>query len=150
MALPNPISSHVDCIRIGGPGAQRGGQRLLIISLAGEMVQEKYLEWWAGLLQPPRGEQRPLFKKKTLQSLFSVLASDWLWIAVPKVYTLHRWYDLHFIYLHQITPTCIKRHTGSKRRQVTVIQNVRGVHQHLKIHVFSLYFIYSDMTDNLF
>lgn len=45
MALPNPISSHVDCIRIGGPGAQRGGQRLLIISLAGEMVQEKYLEW---------------------------------------------------------------------------------------------------------
>lgn len=38
-----------------------GGQRLLIISLDREMVQEKYLEWWVGLFRLPAGNSSAAF-----------------------------------------------------------------------------------------
>lgn len=105
MALPNPISSHVDCIRIGGPGAQREARGYLSYLWPERWFRKSTWSGWAGLLRLPCGEQRPLLKNSSLslkQSLLSVLASDCLWVALPKSIHVTQtvWFALHLFASH--------------------------------------------------
>lgn len=121
MALPNPISSHVDCIRIGGPGAQREARGYLSYLWPERWFRKSTWSGWAGLLRLPCGEQRPLLKNSSLslkQSLLSVLASDCFVSCTSKKYT--RYTDgmicTSFICITSLRHVKKKRHTGERGR----------------------------------
>lgn len=55
--LPQPTSGHVDCIRIGQPGARLEGRGHLSYLWTETWAEEKYLKWGVRLFTLPHGEQ---------------------------------------------------------------------------------------------
>lgn len=106
MVLPNPISSHVDCIRIGGPGAQREARGYLSYLWPESWFRKST---WSGELDY---SGFPAGNSARYSRSWQGIACE---LQFQKVYTLHRRYDLHFIYLHHITPTCKKQTHGLER-----------------------------------
>lgn len=123
MALPNPISSHVDCIRIGGPGAQREARGYLSYLWPERWFRKSTWSGWAGLLRLPCRRTAPALEKlfPEPKAVATLGLGKWLLCELhfQKVYTLHRRYDLHFIYLHHITPTCKKKKTHRWEREIS-------------------------------
>lgn len=113
--LPKPTSSHVDYIWIGQPGAQLEAEGSLIITMEGVMVQEKFLEWWAGSFRPLLTKNNPHRSENSSLLLLSDLVSSCRFHLL-KLFWKYTWHcDITFTSFICITSLQhVKRHISEK------------------------------------